>query len=94
MFKLFGFVYYICTFSCVILYVCAREEALYYMYTRSSGAVHSVFLINVYLDLESPGGSGFGWGRIEGLLRETGRVSLQASGNRGGRILTQKEGSK
>jgi hypothetical protein len=25
----------------------------------SSGAVHSVFLINVYLDLENPGGSGF-----------------------------------
>ncbi len=25
----------------------------------SSGAVHSVFLIDVYLDLESPGGSGF-----------------------------------
>ncbi len=25
----------------------------------SSGAVHSVFLIDVYLDLENPGGSGF-----------------------------------
>jgi hypothetical protein len=25
----------------------------------SSGAVHSVFLIDVYLDLKNPGGSGF-----------------------------------
>ncbi len=39
---------------------------------RSSGAVLSVFLIDVYLDLENPGGSGFwvGWGRTEGLLGE------------------------
>ncbi len=28
----------------------------------SSGAVHSVFLIDVYLDLENPGGSGFSGG--------------------------------
>ena len=64
------------------------------MCAGSSGAVHSVFLINVYLDLENPGGRDFGWGRIEGLLRGTERVSLQAPGSRGGRILTQKEGSK
>jgi hypothetical protein len=30
-----------------------------------------VFLIDVYFDLESPRGSGFGWGRAEGLMRET-----------------------
>ncbi len=36
----------------------------------SSGAVHSLFLINVYLDLENPGGRDFGWGSKEGLLRE------------------------
>jgi hypothetical protein len=30
-----------------------------YYCAGSSGAVHSVFLINVYLDLENPGGSGF-----------------------------------
>jgi hypothetical protein len=32
---------------------------LRYICAGSSGAVHSVFLIYVYLDLESPGGSGF-----------------------------------
>jgi hypothetical protein len=42
----------------------------------SSGAVHSVFLIDVYLDLESPRGSGFWVGRAEGLLRETKRESV------------------
>jgi hypothetical protein len=47
----------------------------------SSGAVHNVVLIDVYLDLENPGGSGFwvgkdGWG-TEG----TERVSLRASGS-------------
>jgi hypothetical protein len=42
----------------------------------SSGAVHSVILINVYLDLESPGGRDFGWGWTEGLLRETKRGSV------------------
>ncbi len=57
----------------------------------SSGAVHSVFLIGVYLDLENPGGSGF-WVREN--RRVTKRVSLPASGSRGGWILTQKEGSK
>jgi hypothetical protein len=36
----------------------------------SSGAVHNVVLIDVYLDLENPGGSGFWWGGIDGLLGE------------------------
>ncbi len=36
----------------------------------SSGAVHNVILINVYLDLENPGGSGFWWGGMDGLPRE------------------------
>jgi hypothetical protein len=31
----------------------------YYICTGSSGAVHSVFLIDVYLGLGNPGGSGF-----------------------------------
>jgi hypothetical protein len=60
----------------------------------SSGAVHSVFLIDVYLDLENPGGSGFWVGENGRVAGETKRVSLQASGSRGGQILTQKEGSK
>jgi hypothetical protein len=60
----------------------------------SSGAVHSVFLINVYLDLENPGGSGFWVGENRRVIEGTERVSLQAPGSKGGRILTQKEGSK
>ncbi len=60
----------------------------------SSGAVHSIFLINVYLDLENPGGSGFWVGENRRVTEGTERVSLQAPGSRGGRILTQKEGSK
>ncbi len=31
----------------------------------SSGAVHNVVLIDVYLDLENPGGRDFGWGSME-----------------------------
>jgi hypothetical protein len=57
---------------------------------RSSGAVHSVFLIDVYLDLENPGGSGFWVGENRRVTGGTGRVSLQAPENRGGRILTQR----
>ncbi len=60
----------------------------------SSGAVHSVFLIDVYLDLENPGGSGFWERENRRVTGEAKRVSLRASGSRGGRILTQKEGSK
>ncbi len=60
----------------------------------SSGAVHSVFLIDVYLDLENPMGSGFWVGENRRVVGGNKRVSLRASGSRGGRILTQKEGSK
>jgi hypothetical protein len=61
----------------------------------SSGAVHSVFLIGVYLDLESPRGLGFwvGEGRRVTEGNKEG-VSLQEPGSRGGRVLTQEEGSK
>jgi hypothetical protein len=63
---------------------------MYSVCVRSSGAVHSVLLINVYLDLENPGGSGFWVGENKRITGGTGRVSLQAPGNRGGRILTQR----
>ncbi len=58
----------------------------------SSGAVHDVVLINVYLDLENPGGSGFWVGENRRVTKGTKRVSLRASGSRGGRILTQQGG--
>ncbi len=47
----------------------------------SSGAVHSVFLIDVYLDLENPGGSGF-W------VGENRRVT---EGNREGQFASIRE---
>ncbi len=48
---------------------------------ESSGAVHSVFLIDVYLDLENPGGSGF-W------VGENRRV---AEGNKEGHFTSIRE---
>jgi hypothetical protein len=48
---------------------------------KSSGAVHSVFLIDVYLDLENPGGSGFRVG-------ENRRVT---KGNRGSQFASTRE---
>jgi hypothetical protein len=72
----------------------AGQKVQRYNCAGSSGAVHSVFLINVYLDLESPGGSGFWVGENRRVTEGTERVSLQAPVSRGGRILTQKEGSK
>ncbi len=60
----------------------------------SSGAVHSVSLINVYLDLENPGGSGFWVGEYRRVTGGTERVSLQASGSRCGQFLSQMEGAK
>ncbi len=46
----------------------------------SSGAVHSVFLIYVYLDLENPGGSGFWVGenrRVIGGNKESQFTSIR-----------------
>ncbi len=37
----------------------SRSRPSYSKCAGSSGAVHSVFLIDVYLDLKSPGGPGF-----------------------------------
>ncbi len=70
------------------------KKSLYRNCAGSSEAVHSVLLINVYLDLENPGGSGFWVGENRRVTEGTEWVSLQAPGSRGGRILTQKEGSK
>jgi hypothetical protein len=56
--------------------------------------VRNVVLMNVYLDLGNSGGSGF-W--VEGYMsqvREMGKleVSLRATWERGGRILSQQGG--
>ncbi len=60
------------------MYVLIR---IYYKCAGSSGAVHSVFLIDVYLDLENPGGSGF-W------VGENRRVT---QGNKGGQFTSIRE---
>jgi hypothetical protein len=76
--------FFIYIYIYIYIYICAG----------SSGAVHSVFLINAYLDLENPGGSGFWVGENRRVTGGAERVSLRATGSRGGRVLTQKEGSK
>ncbi len=60
----------------------------------SSGAVHNVVLIDVYLDLENPGGQDFGWGRIEGLLREQRGSVYEHQGAEVDGSCHSKEGSK
>ncbi len=54
--------------------------------------VRDVVLMNVHLDLENPGGSGF---RNEGYMgkgRETGRSVYEQPGNEADRILSQQGG--
>jgi hypothetical protein len=56
------------------------------------GRVHNVILMNVYLDLENPGGSGFWVGGVYEPGEGNGEVSLRATWERGGRILSQQGG--
>jgi hypothetical protein len=58
----------------------------------SSGPVHNVILIDVYLYLETPGGRDFWVKGNRWVADGTKRVSLRATGSRGGRILTQQGG--
>jgi hypothetical protein len=69
-----------------------KGQPLRYWCAGSSGAVHNVILSDVYLDLENPGGSGFWVGENRRVTEGTKRVSLRASGSRGGLILTQQGG--
>jgi hypothetical protein len=48
--------------------------------------------MNVYLDLENPGGSGFWSGGVYEPGEGNGEVSLRATWVRGGRILSQQGG--
>ncbi len=48
--------------------------------------------MNVYLDLENPGGSGFWGGGVYEPGEGNGEVSLRATWTRGGRILSQQGG--
>jgi hypothetical protein len=54
--------------------------------------VRNVVLMNVYLELENPGGSGFWSGGVYEPCEGNGEVSLRATWVRGGRILSQQGG--
>ncbi len=54
--------------------------------------VHDAVLMNVYLEVRNPGGSGFwDWGAYE-QEKGNGEFSLQAIGDQGGQILSQQGG--
>ncbi len=54
--------------------------------------VRIAVLMNVYLDLENPGGSGFWVGGVYEPGEGNGEVSLRATWERGGRIPSQQGG--
>ncbi len=54
--------------------------------------VRNVVLMNVYLDLENPGGLGFWNGGVYEPDEGNGETSLRATWVRGGRILSQQGG--
>jgi hypothetical protein len=54
--------------------------------------VRNVILMNVYLDLENPGGSGFWSGGVYEPGEGNGEVSLRATWVQGGQILSQQGG--
>jgi hypothetical protein len=56
------------------------------------GGIRNVVLMNVYLGLENPGGSGFRVGGVYEPGEGNGEVSLRATWERGGRILSQQGG--
>jgi hypothetical protein len=56
------------------------------------GRVRNVVLMNVYLDLENPGGVGTLGGRVYEPGEGNREVSLRATWERGGRILSQQGG--
>ncbi len=56
------------------------------------GWVRNVILMNVYLDLENPGGVGILGRGVYEPGEGNGEVSLQATWERGGRILSQQGG--
>jgi hypothetical protein len=59
-----------------------------------AGRVHNVVLMNVYLDLENPGGSGFWVGGYMSQVREMGKLIYEQPGNEVDGSCHSKEGSK
>ncbi len=58
------------------------------------GLVRNVVLMNVYLDLENPGGSGFWVGGYKSKVREMGKLVYEQPGNEVDGSCHSKEGSK
>jgi hypothetical protein len=58
------------------------------------GRVRNVVLMNVYLDLENPGGSGFWVGGYMSQVREMGKLVYEQPGNEVDGSCHSKEGSK
>jgi hypothetical protein len=58
------------------------------------GRVRNVVLMNVYLDLENPGGSGFWVGGYMSQVREIGKLVYEQPGNKVDGSCHSKEGSK
>jgi hypothetical protein len=58
------------------------------------GRVRNVILMNVYLDLGNPGGSGFWVGGYMSQLREMGKLVYEQPGNKVDGSCHSKEGSK
>ncbi len=58
------------------------------------GRVRNVVLINVYLDMESPGGLGFWVGAYTSQVREMGKLVYKQPGNEVDGSCHSKEGSK
>ncbi len=77
---------YIFTFFSVILPEVGVRELM--------GQVRNVVLMNVYLGLENPGGSGFWVGGYMSQVREMGRLVYEQPGSEVDRSCHSKEGSK
>ncbi len=58
------------------------------------GRVRNVVLMNVYLDLENPGGSGYWVGEYMSQVREMGKLVYKQPGNEVDGSCHSKEGSK
>jgi hypothetical protein len=59
-----------------------------------AGRVRNVVLMNVYLDLENPGESGFWVGGFMSQVREMGKLVYEQPGNEVDGSCHSKEGSK
>ncbi len=72
----------------------AEDQILDVSVRELMGRVCNVILMNVYLDLENPGGPGFRVGGYMSQVRETGKLVYEQPGNEVDGSCHSKEGSK